>query len=202
ALCMRETGWTLTANEGQDFGPFDWVVSTAPSDQTSHLFPKEFQGRAALDTTRMAGCFALLLGFDKPSNLTWEAAKAVGSPIGWIAVNSTKPERPNGYSIVVQSTNAWADTHIDQPKDWVEANLINELKALSGLDGDEAVYRSLHRWRFASTPAPAGLEYLLDASNRLAACGDWLIKGRVEAAYTSASALADALLPLIGARSN
>lgn len=198
-LTKSANGWLLTTRGEQEFGPFDWVISTAPSLQTSRLFPNAFAGGTELAATRMAGCFALLLGFDEPRHLPWDAAKVTGSPVGWIAINSTKPGRPSGYSLVVQSTNVWADAHLEEPKEKVEAQLIDELVTLTGLDGMEASYRSLHRWRFASTPTPAGRDFLLDADQQLAACGDWCIQGRVEAAFISATALADELLPLIQA---
>ena len=198
-ITRSDGGWNLATSSGTQFGPFDWVVSTAPAPQTKRLFPDTFHRYAELEATHMAGCFALLLGFTEPACLPWDAAKVDASPIGWISVNSSKPGRPDGYSLVVQTTNAWAEAQLEKPREWVERELISALSSLADIDGTQATYRSLHRWRFASTPTPAALPYLLDVDNYLAACGDWCIKGRVEAAYTSSSALAAALIPLVNA---
>jgi predicted NAD/FAD-dependent oxidoreductase len=35
---------------------------------------------------------------------------------------------------------------------------------------------------------------MVDKKNKLAACGDWLIQGRVESAFESANAMADEIL--------
>ncbi len=72
----------------------------------------------------------------------------------------------------------------------VEAVLCDELERLTGIDGARAAYRGIHQWRYAGIADPLGEDFLLDMASRLAACGDWCIKGRVEAAYKSADALA------------
>ena len=40
-------------------------------------------------------------------------------------------------------------------------------------------------------PVPAGVPFLFDPAQQLAACGDWCLGSKVEAAFSSASALAD-----------
>ena len=72
-----------------------------------------FSGQDKLKDSRMNGCFTLMLGYENAPTIEWDAAKIVGSPIGWIAVNSSKPGRPMGFSLVVQTSNKWAEAHLE-----------------------------------------------------------------------------------------
>ena len=53
--------WQI-ATEDKEFGPFDWVISTAPAAQTARLLP-EFAFQTDVQNTKMLGCYALMLGF-------------------------------------------------------------------------------------------------------------------------------------------
>jgi len=187
-------GWRLTSKDGAKIGEFDFVISTAPSVQTSSLMPQAFSGHETLKTVRMLGCFALMLGFDQPIDLNWSALKSGAPPVGWIAVNSQKPHRPEPFSILIQSDNEWAEAHLDTPPEDVINTLLQAASTLTGTDLATASHKVLHRWRYASTAQPAGAPYLLDESLKLAACGDWCLGSKVEAAFSSAKALAEAIL--------
>ncbi len=192
-LDRRSDGWHLLDAEGTEYGPFDWVVSSAPSVQAAALAPAGFSGTEALRSVRMRGNFTLMLGFEEKLEPGWEGAFADDSPLGWIALNSAKPGRPGATSLVVQSANDWAEAHLEDDPERVKAAMIRELKVLTGIDAGRAVHSALHRWRYADVPAPAGAPFLMDEALRFAACGDWCLKGRVEAAFTSGTGLAGAL---------
>jgi len=188
--------WQISAKSGAQFGPFDWVVSTAPAEQSAALLPKAFSGQRALRDVEMHGCFALMLGFDKPLELGWQALKSGEPPIGWMALDSEKPDRPAPCALLIQSDNAWAQAHIEDDPDQVITTLLAAGSELAGTDLSAAPHQSLHRWRYASTPKPAGVPFLLDHDQQLAACGDWCPGSKVEAAFLSAHALADEILSL------
>lgn len=193
SLEQRAGSWHLSDAEGGTHGPFDWVVSSAPSVQTAALAPTGFSGTPALDTVRMRGNFTLMLGFETPVEPGWSGAFVEESLLGWIAINGSKPGRPPGTTLVVQSSNDWAENHLEDARDAIQARMMQALKELTGIDGRGAAHVSLHRWRYADTPNPAGKPFLMDESLRFASCGDWCLKGRVEAAFTSGTALAGAL---------
>ena len=67
----------------------------------------------------------------------------------------------------------------------VMSHMLAETSRITGLDLEHARHRVLHRWRYANTPRQEGPESLVDRDRQLAACGDWCIHGRVEAAYLS-----------------
>lgn len=63
----------------------------------------------------------------------------------------------------------------------------------------EAEAAMIHRWRYANVERPAGQSFLLDDVSRLAACGDWCIGERVEAAFLGPAALGDVLSKIVKA---
>ena len=190
---LEHDTWTVIARDGQQYGPFDWVISTSPATQTRVLLPATFDGVSTLDDVKMSGCFALMLGFEIELDLRWTAMKAANSPIGWIAVNSRKPGRHTSTSLLIQSSNDWAESHLEDEPDDVTASLLKAASELTEIDLETASHKVLHRWRYAATPEPLGQPYLIDTDLRLAACGDWCLGSKVEAAFTSANALANAI---------
>ena len=114
--------------------------------------------------------------------------------VSWISVNSSKPGRKEPFTMVVHSTNAWADAHIEDDSDFVLKHLLDEASIVTGKDLRSATHRQVHRWRFANIEKQAGPTYFIDEENKLAACGDWCVRGRIEAAFTSANNLSAALV--------
>ncbi|MEP3476012.1 MAG: FAD-dependent oxidoreductase [Hyphomicrobiales bacterium] len=189
---QKRDGWVLVDTNNNEHGPYDWVVTTAPSAQSSKLLPLEFKYHQDISDIKMLGCYALMLGFDAPLSLNFDAAYVSQADISWISVNSSKPGRPDNYCLQVHATNKWAEEHMEDEQGFVMAHLIEETSRVVGLDLSKADHKGLHRWRYANIERQAGGDYFLDIENRLAACGDWCVEGRVEAAFTSAHALAKA----------
>ncbi len=96
--------------------------------------------------------------------------------------------------MVVHSTNAYADVSLHSDPATVQAHLLNELRLVTGIDTDKTDHCALHRWRYANIPQQNHEAALLDPALKLGVCGDWLIHGRIEAAYLSATQLADSVL--------
>ena len=192
ALARDGKGWRLYGEAQEPLGAFDWVVCTAPAAQTADLLASTALASHARGV-RMQACYALLLGFGEAPDLAWQAALVRGADISWVSVNSSKPGRPAAPALVVHSTNAWANEHLGDPVETVQLHLAAELLDVTGIDANAATFVALHRWRYANVDRQTGDTYLLDAEQRLAACGDWFVRGRVEGAYTSAMALADRL---------
>ena len=65
----------------------------------------------------MMGCF-LLCWVLMRAWFDWEAALVKEADISWISVNS-KPGRKNDYTLLVHSTNLWAEENINEEKDKV-----------------------------------------------------------------------------------
>ena len=196
-----QSQWMLTDSDGGTYSAFDGVVTAIPAQQAAQLIPT---AKPRLDQVKMLGCFTVMMGFDDDQALRqdwrqdWpqdcDAAFVENSPLGFIAVNSSKPGRGNKPTVVVQANNAWADPRLDEDPQKIEKFLHQEIKTTTGIDAQKAAVTSFHRWRYAATQTPLGQPYWRHDNGQLAAIGDWCIKGRVEAAYDSAMALAQSIL--------
>ena len=193
AIERTGTCWTVTDSDRNEFGYYDWVILTAPAPQTAVLgaaFPDLVE---ICNKRSMQACFALMLGFAEKIDLEWQAALVRNADISWISVNSSKPRRKTPFTLLVHSTNAWADMHIDDDFERIKDHMLEEASLACGVDLRQTEHRELHRWRYANADKHHGQQFYIDGDTQLAACGDWLVRGRVEAAFTSASQLSDQL---------
>ncbi len=188
ALRRQGTRWTLLNGNGESVGEFDWLVLALPAPQAAALVPEEqaFVDRCA--DTEMRACYAMMLGFAGDLPIKWQAAHVQAADISWMSVNSSKPGRSDKPCMVVHSTNAWANANLETSIEDVRRHLLAELHRVSGMDPTAADYVSVHRWRYANVPLQTGDPCYVDAERGLGACGDWFIRGRIEAAFTSAQA--------------
>jgi predicted NAD/FAD-dependent oxidoreductase len=182
--------WTLVDSADCPVGDFDWLVVTAPPAQTAGLAAQDEQLVTLCRQREMLACFALMLGFDEPLELPWQAALVRDAGISWISVNSSKPGRGRPAALVVHSTNAWAGDHLDEDPGYVRDAMLDELSIVCGRDMSDFDHCDLHRWRYANIDRQNGPDHYVNDRMRIAACGDWFVRGRVEAAFTSAVALA------------
>lgn len=187
-------GRHLASTDGVDHGLFDWVVSTTTAHQTMALFANNAPNEGALRATKMAPCYALMLGFAEPIELPWIAARVSGSPIDWIGINSTKPGRDTSCTtLVIHSTSHWAQARLGQDIELLGIELAQALHQATGIDPDLAVFRAIHRWASARRlPQPNSRPYI-DPLRQLAATGDWTSGSRVEDTVLSALDLADSI---------
>lgn len=180
-------------------GPFGWVVATAPAPQSSSVLPSRFAHHDTLGVVEMNACFTLMIRLGHDDGIPFAAARIDDPVIDWISRNNTKPGRSEAPCLVVNSNSMWADANTDKPLDTIRQKMIEAVRRYVPLAPSQADAAMIHRWRYANVQRPAGSAYLLDRASQLAACGDWCIGGRVEAAYLSGAWLADALCEIIEA---
>ena len=149
---------------------------------------------AKIKTAQMAGCFTLMLGFETGFALDYQAALVRGEDISWISVNSSKPDRKAAISLLVHSSNSWATKHENLDRYEALQHLLNQTSLVIGQDVSNADHKAVHQLRYANVPKRSGETYFIDHATRSGACGDWLIKGRVEAAFTSGYSIAQDIL--------
>jgi hypothetical protein len=184
-ICGEAGDWRLHDLEGRDLGRFDWVVTSVPAGQVAALMPVEFSHLGAVEGCSMPGCYALMLGFSEPLSLEWDAALVRNGAISWISVDNSKPGRVDGTSLLVQSSNQWAEANMNRTDRYVVSQLMVETSRVTGQDFSRAEHIALHRWRYANPGQRRGARSLIDSRQRLAAIGDWCIRGRVESAFQS-----------------
>jgi len=194
SLSRKHDKWLLEDDQGNALGAYDWVISAIPAEQASVLLPSSLPFYSKVNTVKMTGCFSLMAGFKNPLPLDFDAALLSGEDISWISVNSSKPGRRGPFCLLIHSTNPWADTHINDDRDQVMDYLCHQTSAVIGHDVSKADYKTIHGWRYANIEKHTGETYYIDLNTKIAVCGDWLIQGQVEAAFTSGNTLASKII--------
>jgi renalase len=187
------SGWSLGDAEGNTHGPFDWVVCSAPPFQTQALMPEAFHESERLVPARFSGCHCLMVGFGEALETGFEIAMIENSPIAWISKTPNEGANTSGDTLLAHTDNRWSDAHLEDDLEQVKDQLVEELMSLLGHRWREPTHVDLHLWRFARCEASMGADFLLDADNHLAVCGDGCRGNRVEDAFLSGHALAQAL---------
>ena len=196
AVRQVDGGWHVYAGDTLHFAPR--VVVTVPAPQVAGLLGADHPLVAKLGDISIAPCLTLMAAIRaRPSFVTREAPDA---PLSWIAQDSAKPGRPavgsgsDAIAWVAQAGAAFSAEHLeDSPAD-IAARMLPLLCEQLEVTTDRVTYAAAHRWRYARVTKPLGEPYLLDASRTLYLGGDWCIGPRVEAAWTSGTAIADDLL--------
>jgi len=177
--------WQHIDIEGKVLGSYEWVILAIPAKQVIELVPDECKFNKDVAEKNMSACYSLMLGFKEALPLEWDAALVKETNISWVCNNHSKPGRANRYSLLIHSTNQWAEENIELDNEVVTKFLIQETSAVIKQDVSVAEHIDLHRWRYANIQKQYGDRSFIDNSNRLAAIGDWCIKGRVESAFLS-----------------
>lgn len=196
-VAATETGVELTMMDGSTQA-FDQAIITAPAPQTEAMLVGAHPDMAAaLAAVEIAPNWTLMLVFEEeldPGFTVWREAHPV---LGWVARNSSKPGRDfSGDSWTVQATADWSTEYLELEKEDAAARLFDAFQALVGSELPPLRMQTAHRWRYAKTITPLGQPFLKDASGRIYVAGDWCLGARVEYAFESGRAAAQAMIAL------
>jgi renalase len=195
-IVLENGAWTLktekTSGEPNSIGPWDWVVLAVPAEQAVPFLRLSVHLQEQAAFVQCLPNWTVMLGFDVPLSVPFDAAFVHHSPIGWLARNNSKPGRQPQERWVVQATSDWSMAHLELDSLWVASQLAEVFLTSLGLRS-QPVELVAHRWRY-STPNPVlDRDYLLDSAICLAVCGDWVKSARVEGAWLSGWSLGRAL---------
>ncbi|MCC7179552.1 MAG: FAD-dependent oxidoreductase [Acidobacteria bacterium] len=186
--------WHASLADQRTLGPFDAVVVALPAPQALPLVAASPSLSRAVGAVRMHPCWAVMVAFDDRVATPFDAAFVTSSPLGWVARDRSKPQRGLAETWVLQASADWAAAHVDDDADVVGPFLLNAFADLVRARLPLPVHLAAHRWRYACGHPPAHHGALVDVDLRMAACGDWCAGNRVEGAFLSGVAAADALL--------
>jgi predicted NAD/FAD-dependent oxidoreductase len=144
---------TLIDQNGLTYGTFDWVISTAPWPQSQNLFGEHL----VFNFPEMQAQKVYLLGFDQEFNLDFDVALFDDPVLEKMVVNSAKPGRQHGPSIVV-----YAKQELDIKQ------VIQDYLPFAPSYMDE------HFWRFAYSKAVQKHDILFSTDRHWVVGGDWL----------------------------
>lgn len=203
ALTRGPAGWTVSGGEGPFEAPgngrYAAVVLAVPAPQAIPLAATANIAFPELERVVYGPCWALMLAYEAPLNLTADHLRFRDGAIAWVARNGAKPGRDrHRETLVVHAAPDWSRRHLEETPQEVAAALIAALADQAGITASP-VLTIAHRWRYALVEQPAGVPFLWNDDGRLGACGDWAIGPRVEAAFDSGAAVADRILAALEA---
>jgi|GEM_PF-25324 len=201
ALQRKAGKWQLDEAEGATAPGFDAVLLAIPAPQAHALLQDALPELAAhAGSVQMRPSWALMLHYDAPLPLAFDAAFVNAGPLRWVARDSSKPGRPAQEVWLLHGTAAWSTQSIEADREAVIAQMLAAFQALTGVDlRQRLVGHSLHRWLYADTGRTLGEPCVWNAQSGAGLCGDWLQDDKVEGAWRSGRALAARVLDAVSA---
>jgi predicted NAD/FAD-dependent oxidoreductase len=190
-LLQDDDGWALHLDTGTMRAAR--VVVTVPAPQAD-LLGAGHPLLHALAPVRFAPCLTLMAAITAPAPFI--TRQDADDCLAWIAQDSAKPGRPQGGATawVAQAGEAFSQTHLDETPTEIAARMLLLLCDRLGVPLDRMTHASAHRWRYARVTQALGQPFLRSPDATLYLGGDWCIGPRVEAAWTSGTAIADDIL--------
>lgn len=190
-------GWELDLGEARI--ETRHPVITVPAPQAAALLGAAHPLQSRIAGIVMAPCLTLMAAFPADAPRPFRSRTADDHALAWIAQDSSKPGRAGAVTTwVVQASAEWSQRHLEDTPDAIAALMLPMLADAIGVAPGLAVYSAAHRWRYARTVAPLGAPYLCSDDGTLHVGGDWCLGARVEAAWSSGVAIADAIIARAG----
>ena len=190
-LTHSTDGWSFHG-DGMDIAQFDGAVIAVPAEQVVSLIEAHRPDWAEkARATPSDPCWTVMAAF--AVRLAVEHDRLTDKGLIASAVrNSAKPGRADIEAWVLQATGDWAAAHIEDSPDVVKQAMFAAFAACVEGDLPPLLTTSVHRWRYAKS-GKLGQDALWDGTHHLGICGDWLLGGRIEAAWLSGMRLAQAV---------
>jgi predicted NAD/FAD-dependent oxidoreductase len=199
ALARADGGWKLVAQGvAEPVGPFDVVCVALPSDAAAALAQGHSRLAEAARTVSWDPCWTVMMALSGKSGADFDGAFINDDPIlGWAALDSGKPRRGRVEGVaerwVLNAKPRWSRRYYEMEEAEVVRWLARSFSARLRRSLVPLQARAL-RWTHAAPLNPLPERFLWDAPLGLGMAGDWCDGPRVEGAYLSGQALAEAVL--------
>ncbi len=207
ALRKAADGWLLqaaTLGDGRvcERGPYSAVVLALPAAQAHALLLAAGVGgpvaqAASALAEALQPCCAALVALEREVEDARGGLFVVDEALSFVAHDGGKPGRGGAATYVLHAAAQWSDAHFLAPPEDSAAQLVAAFARCLSRPLPAVVHLQGHRWRYALAQEVAGAggpSAAADRGQRLLLCGDSLVGGRVEGAFSSGLAAADALL--------
>lgn len=186
-------GWQVTA--GDLMVTTQQLVMAVPAPQAAQLLGSAHALHSRLADVAMAPCLTLMAAFAGDTPRPFTTRSADDHPLTWIAQDSSKPGRSDAVTAwVAQASADWSARHIEDTADTIAQHMLPMLAEAIGSQPQAAIHVAAHRWRYARVVQPLGVPCLTSDDGSLHVGGDWCLGDRVEDAWRSGTAMAEALL--------
>jgi predicted NAD/FAD-dependent oxidoreductase len=192
-IFRQEGKWYLRSDENDVITQsFDYVVLAIPAPQVTLLTASVDHAIAVISSSApMQGCWTVMARLPGNTHMPFDTAFINNEIISWMARNNSKPGRTGQESWTIHANPKWSQQWIELDKEEASKQIIACAEKL-GLPCKNAEI-SIHRWRYASGAIYLENGSILNETNKLGLCGDWLNGGRVEGAWLSGYQLASAI---------
>jgi renalase len=192
AISGEKGCWSVIGQKSQSAGPFAAVFVACPSAEAVELlgpFP------ALYDVAKMSEsrpCLTTMVEFEEEVMTDYDAAFISHGPLAWVCRDSAKPDRPKNECWVLQATEEWSRTNLEEPPERIASLMLSAFAPLSAVELPPVSFCRSHRWRHAYGSSPTKTTHMFRSEIGLGIAGDWCNTANVDGAYWSGFDLAEA----------
>lgn len=187
-------GWQVSSTNGSE--AFDRLILTVPAPQAAGLLGDAHQAFGALRDVEMDPCWTLMLALAEGAKAPAPRRSDPADPIAWLALDSDKPARPDAGCYVAQASADWSRAHLELDRDEIARLLLPMVARHLETELEDLRYLAAHRWRYARASRPLGQAFVSNEGNTLFIGGDWCLGDKVEDAWASGTAIAQAVIEM------
>lgn len=193
-LRRRPSGWEveIESPEGLLVCEATRIVLTAPPAQSGTLVGAGHPLFQTLEHHHMAPAWAVLVAFEQPLEVSFDAAFVNEGPLSWFCRQGSKVGR-KGEAWVLHASAAWSEQYLELSFEEASQRLYEAWQRLIGSLDFNPSHLVAHRWRYAQSLEPLTEGCLFDQDSQLVIAGDWCSGNRVEGAWLSGQRAAKAL---------
>lgn len=193
ALNLTASGWRLTfEDETPDF-QCEGVVCATPAEQAGVLLKDAAPELASIAAgVRSDPCWTIMLGYETPLSIAHDLIISDDPPFRRMIRNSSKPERSEAETWVLQATPDWTKERLEQSKEDIAAEAVSAFSALTKAE-ETPLIAMAHRWLYSQITKAADTPANWDEDLRIGSCGDWHIGPDIESAWLSGRVLGERL---------
>lgn len=184
--------WRVETGEGALLA--GTVLVAVPAEQAAELLAEPAPAMATRAAAVVsAPCWAVMAGFADPLSLAVDTFRSDTATVSWAARNSAKPGRSGTETWVIHASPSRSRELLDRPKEQVAASLLADFFLATGKPPVTPTHLDAHRWLYALPEVRKGEGAVFDPDLGIGIAGDWLHSPRIEGAWLSGRALADAV---------
>ena len=171
------------------------LLIAVPAEQAAVLLSQAAPELAEIArSVQSEPCWAVMASFDSSLGAASDIFRDPDAAVSWAARNSAKPGRSSTESWVLHASPDHSRSLIDADRDTAAQTLLDDFFAQTGIEPAVPSHLTAHRWLYAMPNALSGDPARFDHVNQIGIAGDYLHSPRVEGAWISGHALAEAVL--------
>lgn len=192
-VSANDGGWLIAHADGAE--QVSHCVCAIPAEQTAELLtgvmPEMARFAGGVDSDP---CWTVMAAFDAALPIEADKIWAPKADISWAARNSAKPDRSGPESWVIQASADYSREYLELDAEDAARQILARFFAENAVAPVKPAYITAHRWRYSMPRPNATPRVLWDDKQKIGAAGDWLVKPKVEGAWLSGRAMAEAVL--------